>query len=328
MSGYYLGIDGGGTKTRATILDANGFVLSTGTSASSNFGNIGKRLAGRNIEKAIHSAADKAGTQAHSFDAVFLGIAGVVSQQDRDTVLELARQMDLADDGMISVDHDCRIALAGGRGGQHGIVQIVGTGASCFGINAAGERWMAGGWGHLLADEGGGYWMGIQAMKAATAACDTRGKPTILTETVLEALGIDTIEQIMHTVYSEDLTVSDIAALSRTVIDAAQQDDPLAIDIIARGMEEVARCVKAVSDHLAFPDDEMKLVFTGGILQAGPVITGPFESAVHRHLPTCKIEAPRFPAVVGAGLLARQLHHGVIEPAFLNNLKTSLQEME
>ena len=324
MTGYYLGIDGGGTKTRATILDANGFVISTGISASSNVGNIGKQLARRNIEKAICAAADKAGTKPHSFDAAFLGIAGVVSRQDSDTVFELVRQLNLAPRGMIGVDHDCRIALAGGLAGQHGIVQIIGTGTSCFGMNAAGERWMAGGWGHLIADEGGGYWMGIRAMKAATADHDTRGKPTLLTGMVLDALNIDSIGVIMQRVYAENLSVTEIASLSGLVIDAAQQGDHIATEIIARGMKEAARCVNAVSSYLGFRRDDMTLVLAGGILQAGPVVTLPLEKAVLRHLPLCKIKTPLFSASIGACLLARQLHCSVLDSSFINNVKKSV----
>lgn len=325
MTGYYLGIDGGGTKTRATILNSSGSVVTTAVGSSSNFGNIGKHQASRNIEKTAYAAASKAGIEPHAFDAAFLGIAGVVSQKDRDTVFNLARQLNLAPKGMIGVDHDCRIALAGGLAGQPGIVQIVGTGTSCFGMNESGERWMAGGWGHLIADEGGGYWMGIQAMKAATAAYDTRGNPTLLTSMILDALNIDTIDQVMHRVYSENLSVTDIASLSHLVIDAAQQEDQLAIKIITRGMEEVALCVKAVARYLGLKGDDIKLVHIGGILQAGPVVTIPFAQAIHRHLPLCKIRTATLSASIGAGLLARQLHRHVIDPEFINNAKNSVQ---
>lgn len=326
MTGYYLGIDGGGTKTQAVIIDADGYLRGIGTGGSSNFGTIGLEQATLNIRDTVASAALEAAVTPQSFEAAFLGIAGVVSQQDRDTVRQMAQQLNLAPEGMIGADHDCRVALAGGLAGQPGIVQILGTGASCFGLNSAGKRWMAGGWGHLIADEGSGYWLGVQAMKAATEAYDTRGRATLLHERVLAALKIEYIGQIMQRVYSDELSVSDIAGLGRLVIDAAQQGDPVAIDIISNGMNEVARCVEAVTRYLDFQDDEQRLVTIGGIFQAGQVILEPFSTAIHQVLPNCKIEESQFVASIGAGLLARQLHHASIEPAFIENLRASLQD--
>lgn len=308
MTGYYLGIDGGGTKTEAVIIDSSGHIKGVGVGGASNFGNIGKTQATQNIHTAVHSAASAASIAPLSFNAAFLGIAGTVSEDDRKVVFQMALDLGLAPEARIGVDHDCRVALAGGLGGQPGIVQIIGTGTSCFGMNAAGERWMAGGWGHLIADEGGGYWFGIQAMKAATAAFDTRGEKTLLANMVLRALGISRVDQIMQRLYQNEMSVAEIAAVGRFVLDAAGQGDQVAMDIITHGMYEIARCIDAVAKVLRFEEEELKLVCTGGILKAGPVVTTPLAQAVHSLLPTCKIEAPLFSSAVGAALLALQLH--------------------
>lgn len=326
MRGYYLGIDGGGTKTQAVILDSSGCLKGVGTAGSSSVNNVGLEHATHNIQSAVAMAASEAGIAAHSFNAAFLGIAGVVSQADRDVVTTIAQQIALAPANMIGVDHDCRVALSGGLGGQPGIVQIIGTGSSCFGLTSTGDRWRAGGWGYLLADEGAGYWLGIQAMKAATSEYDTRGHPTLLTEMVSSALKLEDMDQIMQRMYYEPLSVADIAALSHLVIDAARQNDQVANAIITHGMDEVARCIEAVARRLRFRDDELRLVCVGGIVQAGPVITTPLEKAICRRLPTCKIEKPLFPASIGAGLLAHQLEKATIEPEFLETLTTSVQE--
>lgn len=325
MSGYYLGIDGGGTKTQAVILDDQGLLVGMGTAGASNIGNVGVTQATRNIQEAVELASAEAGITSTSFETAFLGIAGVVSAQDRDTVLKIAHQLRLASEGQIEVDHDCRVALAGGLGGAPGIVQIIGTGTSCFGRTATGDSWMAGGWGYLIADEGGGYWLGVQALKAATEAYDTRGGSTLLQAMVLDALEIQETKQIMQRVYQDQLSVTDIAKLSRLVIDAAQQNDAVAQDIIALGMNEVGRCIESVANHLNYSEDELRLVCIGGILKAGDVIITPLANAVHQRLPTCQIETPQFPPAVGAGILAKQQQNPHISPEFLKNLKLSLQ---
>lgn len=325
MNGVYLGIDGGGTKTEAVILDDSGHILGGGLGGSSNFGNIGVELATRHIQAAVKQAVAEAGIAAPPFAAAFLGIAGVVSQEDRDTVEGIARQLKLAPDDRVGVDLDCRAALAGGLSGEPGIVQIIGTGTSCFGLTADNRRWMAGGWGHLIADEGGGYWIGIQAMKAAAAAYDTRGQSTLLHGMVMDALDIGDFGQIMQRVYSQQLSVTEIAALSKLVVEAAQQGDVVARGIIATGMNEVARCVEAVANYLDFPQDALHLVCVGGVTQAGDVVLEPLKQAVFQRLPHCQIEMPMFDAAVGAALLALKQHRGAIEQAVLENTKQSLR---
>ena len=166
--------------------------------------------------------------------------------------------------------------------------------------------------------------MGVQAMKAATAAHDRRGEFTLLTVMVSDAMGIDTIGQIMQCLYGGNLSVTEIAALSHLVVNAAQLNDEVANTIITKDMDEVARCVKAVALHLGLQDDDTKLILMGGILQAGSIVKLPLQSAILRHLPHCRIVNPVFFPATGAAILARQLQHRVIEPSFINNIKTSV----
>lgn len=326
MTGTYLGIDGGGTKTRAVILNAFGRLIGEGVGGSSNFGYIGVEQAASNIRDAITAASEQAGIVQPRFDAAFFGIAGVVSDTDREMTRNMARSLDIAPEVAIGVDHDCRIALAGGLGGEPGIVQIIGTGTSTFGMNAAGDRWMSGGWGRLIADEGGGYWLGIEAMKAMTAAYDGRGESTVLHDRVLDALGIDSVGEIMQVLYTQQMPVAEIAALGRLVIEEARESDAVAIGIIARGMDEVARCVEAVVNKLQFPPDQIHLTTVGGITQAGDVVIEPLKAAVHTRVSNCQITPPLFDAGIGAGLLAMQYDGQPTTPKILENLQLSLNE--
>mgnify|MGYP001422025028 CR=1 FL=1 len=326
MSDCYLGVDGGGTKTQAVIIDDLGLVRGVGVAGASNFGNTSVEVARQNIGTAIQLAAAEVGAEGANFTAAFLGIAGVVSDSDRDVVRQIAQQLHLAPLERIGADHDCRIALMGGLASEPGIVQIIGTGTSCFGMNALGERWMSGGWGHLVADEGGGYWLGIQAIKAAAAAYDGRGEATLLHDAVLQTLMIDGIPQIMQRLYSAKISIREIASLSRVVVVAAEQHDRVAQAIIADGMEEVARCVVAVSQRLKL-GDAPSLVCAGGMTQAGNIITAPLAEAVYRRLPRCRIMQPRFPAAVGAALLARQMC-GSLYSEFITTLTTSLEQRQ
>src|SRR5688572_32083605 len=124
MKRYVLGIDGGGTKTQVLIADEEGHVQGWGIGGPSNYDDVGMEKAKAGIREAVHMARQRAALPERPFDSVFLGMAGVVSEKDRAVIRTIARQLDLAGDQNIGIDHDCRIALAGGLSGRPGIVLI------------------------------------------------------------------------------------------------------------------------------------------------------------------------------------------------------------
>ncbi|MGH2544233.1 MAG: N-acetylglucosamine kinase, partial [Ardenticatenaceae bacterium] len=130
MTRYVLGVDGGGTKTRVAIVDESGQLHSTGLAGPSNIDDVGFETTRANIAQAVNTACHMADLQAISFSACFFGMAGVVSSQDRNLIHRMAQDLQLAPPEQVEVDHDCRIALAGGLSGRPGIVLIAGTGSS------------------------------------------------------------------------------------------------------------------------------------------------------------------------------------------------------
>ena len=152
----YLGIDGGGTATRALLCDERGRVLGTGTGGVANHLHAGWDGAAESVRTAVSAARTATGLTPAPFSAVFLGMAATSSDDTRRRWRDLAHQFGFAARGeTIGVDHDIRIALAGGLAGRPGIALIAGTGSSCYGRNASGTTWQAGGWGSIL-DDGGG----------------------------------------------------------------------------------------------------------------------------------------------------------------------------
>jgi N-acetylglucosamine kinase-like BadF-type ATPase len=307
MTRYVLGIDGGGTKTHAAIMDASGRLCGQGHSGPSNYNDVGVDKTRTNIATAVQLARKQAGFDERPFAAVFLGMASVVSPTDRAIINDIARDLGLAPAGKIGVDHDCRVALAGGLSGRPGIVLIAGTGASCYGRNAAGEDWRAGGWGHIISDEGSGYWLGVRAMESAVRAYDGRGAPTTLQETVAQALGIDDMNDILHRLYVVGLARAETAALAPLVIDAAHAGDDVALGLLRRGAEELAECVLAVARRLNMAEGVIEVALVGGLFQAGDVIRTPLNDALARRLPHYRTLLAEQPPVVGACLLALQM---------------------
>ena len=142
-----LGIDGGGTHTRAALLDSNGRLLGVGQSAAGNLHDVGEERLHAHVAEATRAAWSEAGEAPQEAAAAFFGMASVVTEVDRERVRRIGLELELAPDGRIEVDHDLRIALAAGLAGAPGIVVIAGTGSSCYGRSPAGETWMASGWG-------------------------------------------------------------------------------------------------------------------------------------------------------------------------------------
>lgn len=303
MARLVLGIDGGGTKTQAAICDETGRVLGMGQAGGSGIDSVGAERALAAIREAVEKARRQAGLADVPFDGVFFGMAGVVSEADRAIVRTIARRLQLGE--RVGVDHDIRIALAGGLFGRPGIALIAGTGSSCFGINERGERWQAGGWGHLISDEGSSYWLGWNAIRLAMGAYDGRWQ-TALLEPVRRQLKLREMTDIHHRLYTQGISKAEIAAFAPLVIAVAQAGDEMAQALIRQGAHELALMVTAVAKHLGWRHAPCEVTLSGGLWQAGEVMLAPFREGLNRVLPAASIVMPELPPVLGACVLALQ----------------------
>jgi N-acetylglucosamine kinase-like BadF-type ATPase len=324
MSGYVLGIDGGGTKTHAVIMDSAGRLRGSGYGGASNYDHAGIAGARHAIATAVAQARLAAGIDDAPPAAAFLGMAGVVSDDDRATIRAIATDLALAPAERTGIDHDCRIALAGGLSGRPGIVQIAGTGSACFGMNAAGEAWRAGGWGHLLADEGSSYWLGLAALQALVRAHDGRAAPGELTTQVRAHLGLADMNDIMRRVYVGDMGPGAIAALAPLVVAAAQRGEPLAVHLLERAADELVDCIAAVARRLGLDRGPCELALVGGLFAAGTALTAPLARRLAGVLPECRMLAAELPPAVGACLLALQSLGHELAPAAILALRDAL----
>lgn len=299
-----LGIDGGGTKTAALIMDPQGQVRGIGEGGPSTYGIVPAAELRANICAAVEAARQAAGLAQEPFAAAFLGLGNVVSEPDRQSVQTIAAELALAAPERIGVDHDCRVALAGGLSERPGIVQIAGTGTSTFGMNAAGQSWRAGGWGPLIDDEGSSYWLGLQSMRAAAMAYDGRGLPTLLAEAVAGRLALREMNELMNRLYAAEMSRPEIAALAPLVYQAADLGDRVAVDLVRRGCAAMADCAVAVARKLGLAEAPFELAVAGGQTNARDGLFGPLALAIHERLPACRVIHAERPPVYGAALLA------------------------
>ena len=125
--------------------------------------------------------------------------------------------------------HDAVTALAGASVAQPGVIVIAGTGAVAYGRLDSGAEARSGGWGYLIGDEGSGYWIGIEAIRAACQASDGRGEPTTLIERIPEHLHVDDLRALHRKLYAQEIPRGAIASLAAVTADAAQDGDAVAL---------------------------------------------------------------------------------------------------
>jgi N-acetylglucosamine kinase-like BadF-type ATPase len=297
------GVDGGATRTRVILTSDDGTILGGGLAGPTNYDNVGIDEARSNLDRALERAWKSSHLARRPVQAIFLGMAGVVSPQDRATINRMALDIHAAPEGGIAVDHDIRIALAGGLAGQEGAVLIVGTGCSCYGRRTDGRNHRTG-WGYLLDDVGSGYYLGLQAMIALTREADGRGKPTRLSASVRRALGFEHADDIMRILYHDNLSVTQIASLAPQVLEAADGGDEVALAILRNGARELSLNVKTVADRLEFTTSPFLVTIVGGLGETPGIYRRLICDAITHELPGCTIVEPRLPPVLGAALLA------------------------
>jgi glucosamine kinase len=269
MQGAYtsplvIGIDAGGTKTDAVLADGHGEVIARARRGGANLAAHGELA----VEKTLHEVIDDVLGEAHARpDVICLGSAGVDRAEDNAIIQAIMRRIGAR--ARVLITNDALIALVAGAGLAPGIVVIAGTGSIAYGRNSRNEAARAGGWGYILADEGSGFWIGRQALRAVVREADGRGPATSLTPLVLEFFGVTRPEQLVREVYRHYLKPSDIARCASLVEQARAAADPVAVHITSVAADELAAAVRSVVRQLelteAFP-----VVMAGGAFHAVP----------------------------------------------------------
>ena len=267
MPGYFLGVDGGQSSTTAMIGDESGRVVGVGRGGPCNHvaASEGRAKFVGAIESSVQAACSQAGLNAASvrFTSACLGFSG--GPADKESILPEI----LVSDRTLVTD-DAFIALAGATAGQPGLVVIAGTGSIAFGRSASGRTARAGGWGYLFGDEGGGFWIARQAMRAALAWEEGWGVPTSLRARLLDAMigqnvPVRNINDLMHRCYTPEFSRPRVASLSVLVNHAAERGDPVAVEILDTAARELAKLAVAVCGQLFAAGDPALVTYSGSV---------------------------------------------------------------
>ena len=299
----YLGIDGGGTHTRAVLVDARGAVRGEGEAGPSNYHNVGLAAAGASLRAAAERAWAAADRPFGPASACFAGLAGVKAAVDIARMTAAAESAGLARPGSITVANDLHNALAGGLAGQPGIALIAGTGTNCLGRDARGATFMCGGWGWLLDDAGGGVGLALSGLRAAARAADGRAPATTLLPAALAFFGLAEADELLARLYAPPITPDQLAPFAEVVTRLAAEGDDTALRLLDHGAHALAALVAGAAAKLDFPRGPA-VVLLGGCARSGAPYQPRIEAAIRAALPGARIVEPIYEPRHGAALNA------------------------
>ena len=262
---HVLGIDAGGTKTVCHLADEQGTLIAEARAGGANLQASGEL----HVEKVLHDVmAEAIGQRGIVPAAICLGIAGVDRPEDSMIVSGIMRR--IGSHARTIVVNDALVALEAGAPGAPGVVIISGTGSIAYGRNVSNEGARAGGWGHVLGDEGSGFWIGRAALRAVLRESDQRGPRTALTPLLLQHFGVSEAQSLIHEVYQSNLRPAAIGSLARAVQTAFTEGDEAAAGILRGAADELESFGVSVARRLGMGESPFPFILAGGIFRAVP----------------------------------------------------------
>lgn len=294
---YFLGIDGGGTKTTCLVTDEGLNEIYRTVGSSVNFYSEGLQKARANMKSMLLDIEKNTGVS--RFDGVCVGSSALFGRADEKT--KSAFCDGVFNCGNIIMDSDLFIALKATER-ENSAVIIAGTGSMAAGKNADGEIITKGGYGYILGDEGSGYRIALDGIHAAVRSLDGTGEASLLGEMLLDFTGVKVKEELVDAFYSPEKDRKAIAAFSVSVSLAAEKGDEAALYILRNQAELLSLTAKALVAEM--PEKPYAFLY-GGVFQHSEIFRNHFSSLMGDCVSSCELTA-REP-VYGACIAAREL---------------------
>jgi glucosamine kinase len=297
MQPLVVGIDGGGTKTRAILADERGDPIAEAVGPGSAVRpNEAERSAGV-IADVVREVLEEGSAAAERPRVLCVGVAGVGRESERQALWEALAGRQVADE--IVVVSDFSVALDDAFGDGPGVLLIAGTGSSAFARGPTGATARCGGWGPMIGDEGGGAWIGRRALSVVSAAADGREPETALTGAVLTAAEASEASELIR--WAADANPAKFATLAPVVLSVADAGDLRANSIVSMAVEELSLHIRALARRL-FTDERasVPVAFTGGLLNKGSSYRKRLEHRLKTAVPGAQVHAAEIDPARGA----------------------------
>lgn len=296
----FVGIDGGGTSSRAVVTDAAGRILGRVEGGPALVRASDPAAGASALADLVDRALRAAGVKAPA-EAVCCALAGAGrADAQRELSAAMIREAIAL---RVRVVTDAEAAFHDAFGHGPGILLVAGTGSIAWGRGEAGELARAGGWGERLDDEGSAFAIGRDALRAILRAHDGRAQPTALAEAILPVLGLDSPDGLVA--WAARAEKNEVAALAPRVLEVAGRDGA-AREIVGHAALELAALVAALHDRLGPWPEPPRLALTGGLIAPGRPLREPVIEQVQRRGMEPRVLAEPVDAARGAATLARE----------------------
>jgi N-acetylglucosamine kinase-like BadF-type ATPase len=296
-----LGIDGGGTRTRAVIL-AGERVLAHGENGSIKRLRVGAETAEENLRallKDVYAQAGVTGVSAASCGVASASMPGVTEWITAVFQDFGVQRSEVVGDEVIALD----AAFKGGPG----ILQIAGTGSNTIGRAPDGSRESAGGWSSRLGDEGSGYWIGVNSVRRALRAHD-REEPTQILKKVGEIWGTPSIDDLVN--LGDSAPGPDFAALAPAIYELGEAGDSVAVGVLQQAAADLVEFVLLVRTKLRRKHGitgEVPVAWTGGVVEKMAKVREAFFAGLHAAAPEMPVGRESVVSIEGALWRAKRL---------------------
>ncbi|MBQ8182665.1 MAG: hypothetical protein IJ025_02040 [Clostridia bacterium] len=297
---YYLGIDGGGTRTTAAVSDGNGTLILKAVGNTVNFYSVGMEKARENLAEIMTQIHEKIGDV--TFKGTFIGCSAL----DNCAGDELTHTLcdGVINSEKITMNSDTYVALFSGDCSVSRAVVICGTGSMVTGVDENNRIYTKGGWGHIIGDGGSGYSIAVNGLSEAVNLFDENRLCAPLVKSACEFFGTDDLREIIETVYSQNTTKDIVADFAKFVSRDALAGDTDAMAILKKECKKLARTVFSLLDDM----NNCEIVYLyGGVFQNNETFKECFVVLLNEKYPHLKAELLKMPPDEGALKLAMNL---------------------
>ncbi len=299
---YYIGMDGGGTKTHCTLINDQKEILFECSGGPANFLMIGTETVSETIAGLIRKCKEETNIHFNQIDHILIGATGAGRRNDAQTLEQDFRQYCVKTNLFVknfTVESDALVALEGAFGGNPGSILIAGTGSIMYGKDAKDKLFRVGGFGRFIGDEGSGYSIGKKGLIAVARHLDGRGIPTLLTQLAGKDFQMHTMEDVITSIYKNNF---DIASFAPVVLLAAEQGDKAATDILESESEELIQHISAMQKKI--PVQNLDVSFIGSLIVNDNIYSRLLRRKIKETLKNINIKTAQYSPSMGAALLA------------------------
>lgn len=315
---YFLGIDGGGTKTAFLLVDAHGRECASITADGGSWRDLGLESVLNNIRENVTSCLIQAGISGHEVCGAAIGLPCFGESPMEDQNIE-KRVKDLFPEFPIYITNDVEVGWAGSLGLAPGINIVAGTGSIAFGRNDSGETARSGGWSCFFGDEGSCYQLGRKTMELFSKQADGRIPKNKLYNLIIETFKLTNDFDFIDIMEQEYVgNRSKVASLQKILLQAAESGDESAIHLYQEAAGELALMIESVARKLSMTGKTLPVSWSGGLFHARKFVLPWLEQSVS--MLGGSMAEPKFLPVQGAVLLSAEKYAAELLPDILRGL--------